>query len=226
LTGTSSATVQASLLPVAENAVRQVCKQLLFSAIVNLLTLVAAGIRKSVNDAYLAKKQEFRVSVTSVYNKLQGVETQVSRQLVRQTALHMIEVVKRLRGRHKTSFRLYEAIQMGAIPVYIYDEPWLPYRDVLDWNSFSVLVHVDQVRELPEILYRHTPQEIADKQTRLRSLFADYFSFDGTCRQILRMLGEQPVRVNSAPGGAPPQGDRVAPGGFPPGAPTDPNVRN
>jgi IS4 transposase len=85
----------------AKNAVRQVCKELLFSTVVNLLTLVAGGIRKSVNDAYRAKKQEFTVSVTSVYNKLQGVETQVSRQLVCQTALRMIEVAKRLGTRRK-----------------------------------------------------------------------------------------------------------------------------
>jgi IS4 transposase len=83
----------------AQHAKRQVCKQLLFSAVVNLLTLVAAGIRKSINDAYSAKREQFSVSVTSVYNKLQGVETEVSRQLVRQTALRMIEVVKRLRRR-------------------------------------------------------------------------------------------------------------------------------
>jgi IS4 transposase len=85
----------------AKNAVRQVCKELLFSTVVNLLTLVVVGMRKSVNDAYLAKKRKFTVSVTSVYNKLQGVETQVSRQLVRQTASRMIEAVKCLRGRRK-----------------------------------------------------------------------------------------------------------------------------
>lgn len=33
------------------------------------------------------------------------------------------------RGYGKTSFRLYEAIQLGTIPIYITDEPWLPYRD-------------------------------------------------------------------------------------------------
>jgi IS4 transposase len=85
----------------AENAARQVCKELLFSTIVNLLTLVAAGIRKSVNDAYRAKKQEVAVSVASVYYKLQGVETEVSRQLVHQTASRMAQVVDRLGLRRK-----------------------------------------------------------------------------------------------------------------------------
>jgi IS4 transposase len=85
----------------SKNAVRQVCKELLFSTIVNLLTLVAAGIRKSVNDSYLAKKREVAVSVASVYKKLQGVETEVCRQLVRETASRMAQVVDRLGRRQK-----------------------------------------------------------------------------------------------------------------------------
>jgi IS4 transposase len=80
----------------AKNAKRQYCRELLFSTVVNLLVLVATGIRRSVNDAYRAKQAEFTVSVAAVYDKLQGVETEVSRQLVRQTALRMGDVVDRL----------------------------------------------------------------------------------------------------------------------------------
>lgn len=82
-------------------AKRQRCGEVLFSAIVDLLAVVATGSRKSVNDAYLAKKEEFTVSVASVYNKLNGVETEVSRQMVRQTATRMAEVVKQLAPRRK-----------------------------------------------------------------------------------------------------------------------------
>ena len=84
-----------------KTAKRQRCGELLFSSVVDLLALVATGSRKSVNDAYLAKKQQFTVSVASVYNKLNGVETEVSRQMVRQTALRMAEVVRRLTPRRK-----------------------------------------------------------------------------------------------------------------------------
>ena len=80
----------------AKTAKRQRCAELLFSSMVDLLALVATGIRKSVNDSYLAKKERFTVSVQSVYNKLNGVETEVSRQMVRQTALRMAKVADRL----------------------------------------------------------------------------------------------------------------------------------
>jgi IS4 transposase len=91
----------------AKTAVRQRCGELLFSSIVDLLALVATGMRKSVNDAYRAKKEEFTVSVVSVYNKLDGVETEVSRQLVRQTALRMAEVVRHLTPRREPLLRGY-----------------------------------------------------------------------------------------------------------------------
>lgn len=80
-----------------ETAKRQYCRELLFSSLVNLLGLVATGVRKSVNDAYRAEKERFTVSIAAVYDKLQGVETEVSRQLIVQTALSLIDVVRRLK---------------------------------------------------------------------------------------------------------------------------------
>jgi len=88
-------------------AKRQRPGELLFSSIVDLLALVATGARKSVNDAYKAKKERFTVSVTAVYDKLNGVETEVSRQMVRQTAMRMAEVVRRLAPRRTPLLRGY-----------------------------------------------------------------------------------------------------------------------
>ena len=90
-----------------ETAERQRQGELLFSSVVNLVALVAVGVRKSVNDAYKAKKEEFTVSVTAVYDKLNGVETEVSRQLVRQTAMRMGQIVQRLAPRHRPLLRGY-----------------------------------------------------------------------------------------------------------------------
>lgn len=77
-------------------AKRQRVSELLFSSVVDLLGVVVTRARRSVNEAYRAKREKFTVSVTSVYNKLQGVETEVARQMVRQTAARMAQVVGRL----------------------------------------------------------------------------------------------------------------------------------
>lgn len=90
-----------------ETARRQYCHELLFSSVVDLLAMVATGVRKSVNDAYQADKERFTVSVISVYGKLKGVETDVSREMIRQTAQRMGEVVQRLQPRAHPRLRGY-----------------------------------------------------------------------------------------------------------------------
>ena len=82
-------------------AKRQRCRELLFSSVVDVLGLVVTETRKSVNEAYHAERERFTVSIAAVYQKLQKVETQVSRQMVRQTAAHMAEMVGLL-GRRRT----------------------------------------------------------------------------------------------------------------------------
>lgn len=93
------------------------------------------------------------------------------------------------RGFGKTSFRMYEALNMGAIPVYIYDEPWLPYTEFLDWNEFSVLVHAKDIAKIPKLLRSHTEQDIASKQQKLQELKAKgYFSYKGVCEYIVETI--------------------------------------
>lgn len=51
------------------------------------------------------------------------------------------------RGYGRTSFRLYEAMDFGAVPVYIYDDPWLPYSE-LDWSKLAICCPVGQLKNL------------------------------------------------------------------------------
>jgi len=52
----------------------QYTRNLLFSTIFDIMSQVVLGSSKSVNAAYMAGKDEINVSITSVYNKLNGIE--------------------------------------------------------------------------------------------------------------------------------------------------------
>ena len=82
-----------------EQAQEQYEDELLFSSAVNVLALAVTGVRKSVNDAYKAERENLQVSVVSVYNKLKGTEIQVSREIVRDVAARLIPVIDRLKTR-------------------------------------------------------------------------------------------------------------------------------
>jgi len=84
------------------HAVQQKCGDLLFSTIADLMGLVVLKIRPSVHAAYKQREEEVTVSVTSIYNKLQGIEPQVSRALVRETADDLAKLLANMRGAPQT----------------------------------------------------------------------------------------------------------------------------
>jgi hypothetical protein len=91
----------------ADTATRQREGELLFSTVVNLLSLTVCGVRKSVNAAYTAARERVGVSVRSIYNKLNGVETKVSQELVRRTAKRLRKVVQAMGAERPTAFPGY-----------------------------------------------------------------------------------------------------------------------
>ena len=66
-----------------ENAQQQYQKELLFSTVVSLMSLVVCGIAKSVNSAYQSNAKRVGVKVQALYQKLDGIEPQVCEALVR-----------------------------------------------------------------------------------------------------------------------------------------------
>jgi IS4 transposase len=78
---------------------QQYTRELLFSTLARLLSEVVLGVAPSVRAAYLEAEEKIPVSITAVYDKLQGVETDVSAELVRDSARQLRPLVRRLKGR-------------------------------------------------------------------------------------------------------------------------------
>jgi IS4 transposase len=80
------------------HAQEQYTRELLFSSVVDLMGLVVTGVRKSVHAAYQASPEQIGVSLTSVYNKLQGIEPRLCAELVRYAACRLGPVLLELGG--------------------------------------------------------------------------------------------------------------------------------
>ena len=106
---------------------RQYTRNLLFSVVFDLMSQVVCGSRKTLHAAYQASPQEISVSVTSVYNKVDGIETETSASLVRYCADAVAPIIDKMGG---------------ALP------PLLPgYRvKILDGNCLEATEH--RIREL------------------------------------------------------------------------------
>jgi hypothetical protein len=73
-------------------------KCLMFSTVADIMGLVACKIHPSVHAAYQAKKEEVVVTAKALYDKLQRMETNISRELVRETAGHMAAIIRKTGG--------------------------------------------------------------------------------------------------------------------------------
>lgn len=106
------------------------------------------------------------------------------------------------RGTGRTSFRLYEALQLGLIPIYLYsDVAWLPYHGAGNSNEPSIWNDIAFVLTPPEFdvflnstgpgsltsflsdapRFRHMKQ-------RIRELVPEYFTYEAVARHIRRFL--------------------------------------
>jgi IS4 transposase len=76
----------------------QYTRTLLFSSVFELMNLVVFKTFPSVNAAYKVKGEQIGVSITSVYNKLNGLGGNISAALVRETAQEKAQIIAALDG--------------------------------------------------------------------------------------------------------------------------------
>jgi IS4 transposase len=80
-------------------AVKQYTRELLFSTVVATMALVACRLYKSPRSVYAEHKGDFGVTLKCFYEKLQGIELHVMRQMVKDHARRCAAVIEELGGR-------------------------------------------------------------------------------------------------------------------------------
>jgi hypothetical protein len=93
------------------------------------------------------------------------------------------------RGWGRGSYRLTEVLQMGMIPVYIFsDIPWLPYYDSINWSSFSIVSHLDDLSEWCKFIRECPEERVNCMRKKIQSLWETHFSFEGMWNQLKNFL--------------------------------------
>ncbi len=97
-----------------------------------------------------------------------------------------------VRGDANESTRLYEILSLGRIPVILDTERNLPFRDVVRYEGFSLIVDFRDIKRLPERIadfHRNIRPEVFEEMQRAgRAAFLAHFRTDAHMRHIVRQL--------------------------------------
>lgn len=104
------------------------------------------------------------------------------------------------RGYGRSSFRFFEAMLLGVIPVYVWDDvEWLPYKDILDYTTFAVSVHRRDLPKLESIL-RSISAEKGRSMIEEGRRVAPYFTLEGMCEYMVHRLRTMTLTVTPSSG--------------------------
>ena len=95
------------------------------------------------------------------------------------------------RGYGATSYRLYEAMQLGSIPVYISDKHMLPWSDEIDWNSICVGYESQSDGNydiLDHFLKNLTESDVRKMQQKIKEIYSLYFTIPAVYNQIIKRV--------------------------------------
>ncbi|EEA07952.1 exostosin family protein [Cryptosporidium muris RN66] len=109
------------------------------------------------------------------------------REIIQRSLFHLCP-----RGFGRTSFRLYETIQLGTIPIYIWDDiEWIPYGSI--FHEIGISLHVSQIEEIPNIVSNMSQSDINKKLENIIKL-RPWFTYTGITYYILNILKKLPLK--------------------------------
>jgi len=86
-----------------------------------------------------------------------------------------------IRGAGNFSFRFYEALSFGRIPILFDTDCELPFSNIIDWSKHIIFINEEKIDELPSILKQ-------DKRCMLsnRELWLKYLSIPGYAKNFVK----------------------------------------
>jgi len=92
------------------------------------------------------------------------------------------------RGYGATSYRLYEAMQLGSIPIYISDKHLLPWSDKIKWDEFCIIANNTDYDTLDHCLKNMTESQVIKMQNKIKEVYPLYFTIPAVYNQIIERI--------------------------------------
>jgi len=86
-----------------------------------------------------------------------------------------------IRGEGNFSFRFYEALSFGRIPILIDTDIDLPFNSIIDWSKHIIQVKEDEIHLLPQLLKDDTRSMQGN-----RNLWKEYLSVNGYAKNFTK----------------------------------------
>jgi hypothetical protein len=86
------------------------------------------------------------------------------------------------RGYGVASFRMYEAMSVSAIPVYISDSYLEPFNLPME---YAIKIYPEQIKDIPLIL---ASVDVSMMQTKVKEYFENYFTYSSCADKIIQTL--------------------------------------
>jgi hypothetical protein len=123
----------------------------------------------------LKNKKEYFISESTKYNHFKDI---MSRSIFSLCP----------RGYGPTSFRICEALQNESIPVYIFDEPFIPFSKEFNFSDIGILIHESEINNIDKILKSKTTSEINKMIDNGKTIYDTFFTYEGCFNNIIKIL--------------------------------------
>jgi hypothetical protein len=94
-----------------------------------------------------------------------------------------------VRGDANNTIRLFEILSLGRIPVILDTERNLPFRDVINYEDFSLIIDFRDIKRLPDIIAEFnssvSEEKLFDMQRTARETFLRYFRVDAMTKPLM-----------------------------------------
>ena len=90
------------------------------------------------------------------------------------------------RGYGGSSFRFYEAMQLGVVPFLIGNFDTRPFKQYIDWDSCSL--YASNPGKIMSILLKHSIQELIQMGQKAKSVYDIQLKYQSWCNLVLKEL--------------------------------------
>jgi len=94
------------------------------------------------------------------------------------------------RGFGRSSYRFFEIVRLGSVPIYIWDDKiWLPFQNKIDYFKLAIVIHITELSKLDNILRAITEEEYEEMREYAKSIMY-LFTFEGACKEFVKAVNK------------------------------------